>query len=459
VRATLAGPRGVALIALAALAVRAPLWWWTFPTEPMSDELRYHLIARHLALGLPVADLGEWPPGAIVAFAGLQRVLGATPQAGRLASVAGGIATCCLAYLLARRVAGPRAAAVAGLAAALYPTLALHDVSLWSESTYLPLALGGMVLVSAAGGAPAATRVATGAVLLALATLTREVGVFLAAAVALWLLAEPGDGRRRAAARAALFVAVYALVLLPWTTFVNRGHDVFYLVSRHTYRNLYIGNVPETRQKEPRGFLGREQGHFAAHDAYRALGPTERERAPIARQQVAAAIRARLPAWPLEKALTELPRLFTPGSVPVGRLRALPDDKGTAGEWAYRFRDPEPARWFRNGLAAVAVGAWVVVAVAGALRLGPLLGSPPGRLLAVSCVAHAVPPLLTFAVSRFRLPIEIVLLVAAATWCAGPRQVWAEAGPRRRIAGLAACGLLVVLLLARWSDVAVPKWV
>ena len=137
------GFRGrLAIVALAALAIRtaATIYHRDYPV--IGDALTFHLEGGHLAHGegfrrvfedVPTA---EHPPLFICLLA-LFTLLGADGfLAQKLLLGLVGTVTVVLVGLLARRVAGDRAGLVAAALAAVYPLLWLADGSLMSESLY-----------------------------------------------------------------------------------------------------------------------------------------------------------------------------------------------------------------------------------------------------------------------------------------------------------------------------------
>jgi 4-amino-4-deoxy-L-arabinose transferase-like glycosyltransferase len=133
----------VALVALAALAIRLAWVWYMRHYTVEGDALVFNLDARHLADGLgfrrafePTVPTAEHPPLFILVLAGLD-VLGATGfNAHRCAMAVVGAGTVVAIGVLARAVLGDRLALIAAGLAAVYPMLWTVDASLMSETPY-----------------------------------------------------------------------------------------------------------------------------------------------------------------------------------------------------------------------------------------------------------------------------------------------------------------------------------
>jgi hypothetical protein len=93
----------------------------------------------------------------------------------------------------------------------------------------------------------------------------------------------------------------------------------------------------------------------------------------------------------------------------------------------------------------------IVVAYAGALLTGALGWVLARRrdlsaLFGLFLVAQVLPSVVTFSMSRFRLPVMLFFILGAGVWVAEGRTDWASASWGRRVLALAAfAGLLVCL--------------
>jgi 4-amino-4-deoxy-L-arabinose transferase-like glycosyltransferase len=213
----------LAIVALAALAIRtaATLYHHDYPV--IGDALTFHLEGGHLAHGEGFRRIFEDVPTAehpplfivLVAFFDLFGADGFLSQKLLLGLV--GTATVVLIGLLGRRVAGDRAGLIAATVAAVYPLLWLVDGSLMSESLYGVFVVAVLLAAYAYYDARTWRRAAVLGALIGLAALTRGEALLLVPLLAIALLARgPLPGRARIEHIGAL-VAAFAVVLAPWT--------------------------------------------------------------------------------------------------------------------------------------------------------------------------------------------------------------------------------------------------
>lgn len=166
------------------------------------------------------ADSASHPP-AYSTFLGLLSAVGldsATTQ--RLASGLLGVATVVVIGLLARRLAGPRAGLLAAGFAAVYPMLWINDGMLQAESLYALLIALMLLLAHRFWDDPTPGRIAALSAVTGVAALTRTEGIFffvvLVALLVVRLPARPWSERLRLLGVA---VGVSVLVLGPWVGF------------------------------------------------------------------------------------------------------------------------------------------------------------------------------------------------------------------------------------------------
>ncbi|MEW6752954.1 MAG: tetratricopeptide repeat protein [Candidatus Latescibacterota bacterium] len=242
------------LVAAAALAVRLACLLESrsspFFDAPVVDAKTFYDHARRIAggdwLGGPEPF---WQPPLYTYFLALHYLL--FPEAFfvavRLTQVLLGTASCLLTYILARRVAGPTTALMAGGLAALYGPLIYYDVELLAVPVEVFLDLVLLWAVCRAMERPAPGRWAEVGAVAGLAALTRPNVLLFAAALAVWLGWRGRAGRGVAPGGARLhlgLVAALALVaaVLP-VTLRNQvvGGDLV-LISHNGGVNFYIGN-------------------------------------------------------------------------------------------------------------------------------------------------------------------------------------------------------------------------
>jgi 4-amino-4-deoxy-L-arabinose transferase-like glycosyltransferase len=213
----------LAIVALAALAIRtaATLHHRHYPV--IGDALTFHLEGGHLAHGEGFRRIFEDVPTAehpplFICLLALFTLLGADGfLAQKLLLGIVGTVTVVLVGLLARRVAGDRAGLIAAAVAAVYPLLWLADGSLMSESLYGPLVVAALLAAYAYLDARTMRRAALLGALIGLAALTRGEALLLVPLLGLALVARGALPWRARLEHLALLVAAFALVLAPWS--------------------------------------------------------------------------------------------------------------------------------------------------------------------------------------------------------------------------------------------------
>ncbi len=214
----------IAVLAIALLARAAATGLRGFSRPPAADEKGYAGYAGSLAAGrgfrldldlkrggetVAISRLASRPPLYPAALAGWSLLAGGSPAAGRALSVLLGTAGVLALFLLARAAAGERAALLAALLYALYPSAVYASGEMLSEpAAILLLLLHAAALVRGRG--------LLAGLALGLAILARPAGAVLLPVA--WLAVAVGPafaGRRRLLSAAAVTVAALAVVL-PW---------------------------------------------------------------------------------------------------------------------------------------------------------------------------------------------------------------------------------------------------
>ena len=242
--------------------------YWT--GKPLTqDEREYLSLAESLASGRGFSYTEPYDSGTgqrfarapgYPAFLSLLRAnndSGAAPAGVKFVQPFLGAIVILMIALLARNAAGPRAGVAAAILAAVYPPLVWLSGYVLSESLYMPLALGSVLLLDAstrrmdaadgsrAGGALA---IAAGAVA-GLAILVRGAMLLFLPLAALWLM------KRKQLTLALALVVTALTVVAPWT-----------LRNLHTYRRLVLvaadGGVTFWTGNHP---LARGEGDLAAN--------------------------------------------------------------------------------------------------------------------------------------------------------------------------------------------------
>ncbi len=393
------------------------------------DAATYHRIA---VTGDPAEPFWQpplypWFLRGLYALAG-----GPSPFLARVVQALLGALTAVFTALLARRCTGPRAAAAAGVAAALYAPLATLDAELLPASlaTFLVSAFVLVLLLSGGRGSRRWWRrlrlPAAGVLLGAAGILLPPLG--LAAALALAWLA------RREGWRPALLVGLIALLPVAGVTLRNRAWERSIVpVSWNGGTNLWIGNNPDypatvgirpgvrwtrlmeaprcesgaaTRAAESAWFAARARGYalgdpldFAGNVLWKTAAAVTAQEIGRNRDEYDArdeSLVARLLFWPWGFPFVVLFPLAAAGTAVLARSRALRGDPllpflvviGVLAVSVVFF----PAARYR----APAIPLLIVLAAAGLprVRSHAVAAAVAGAAaLAVSLVPHGIPPI------------------------------------------------------------------
>ena len=252
--------RVAAVIGALAAALRL-VWVVLMSREPkgLTDLTLYPLFAEGIAQGRGYLSLGQhptayYPPGYPFFLGAIQwlsdRVgLGSdlVLVAGLVQAVLGGLAVGAV-VIAAERIGGRRVAIVAGVTMALWPNLIIHSSLMLSETLFIAVfsvTLAALVC-SLDGNRWWSTPLLIAAVGLGLCTLIRPQSTLLAlpAIAVAWALA--AMGWRRWCARMAVLTVGVVVVVAPWTIRNAVVMDGFVLVSTNTGDNLCMGFNPDT---------------------------------------------------------------------------------------------------------------------------------------------------------------------------------------------------------------------
>ncbi len=416
-----------------ALGVRLLALWVSLETPLAGDEPEYFARAARWGLGPPLSEQTARAPGAIFLYASFFQLFGVSVVTAKLANVLVSALTVWPAYWIGRAAGGAAVGALAALGVALYPNYIAFSHFLWPEPLYIFLLASGIALLLVDGGRPSWARILGAGGLLGLSALCKESGVLFLPVAAAWLAWRGWASEPRAALRRGACLLIVSLaVIAPRVAQVNRPGEAFALITRTGAMNLFVGNHPISH------------GHGMRE--YQDLAPTALASERLARARALAEIERRLPLWPLEKIGLEGPRFFTPTSFAIRRLLA-PVDR--PGGWRYRLSLPGgESAGLRAFLVAGVVSSYLAVLLAG--TAGWILTSRRelAMLALLFILAQIVPSLLTFSMSRFRLPSMLFFLIGSALWAVRGREDWAGASPLRRTAAVAGVlGLLAIVAL------------
>jgi 4-amino-4-deoxy-L-arabinose transferase-like glycosyltransferase len=445
--------RPLGAIVVSALLLRLFVLFAVQPTPLAGDENDYFLRAAKLVEAGRILDPGERAPLTEIFYAGLFRVFEADPNVARAGNAVLSALTLVPVFILGRCFgAGHGSGVVAAALAALYPNFIAFSHYLWSETLYLFLVTWALALLALHADRASLTCCLLAGGVLGLAALTREVGVLFPFLAAAWLYCLSHTPRHTAATYAASLLAAAILVVFPWTLYLNQSGDDFALVTRTTNLNLYLGNP------SPVALAGRAE-EVEPQENYWRLGHNRVTREREAGRLAMKAIAERLPWWPLEKIVEQLPRFFTPTSFVIRRLLVPPAATGPDRDWSYRVRETLPdSRSLRWLGVAIVVASYIGIALAG--TVGLVLGERRrlALLFALFIAAQLLPTVLTFAASRFRLATELVFVVAAASLRRWEGNPFATADTARRWGALGAAAALLLVILSRFGDALRSDW-
>jgi hypothetical protein len=396
--------RALLLCALLGLALRLAFGLIYWVDQPLTrDEREYLSLARSLAAGRgfvydadvadgPVDPFGRAPgyPAWLAVAGGGHEAAEAVPALVKITQSAVGALGVVLVGLLGWRLAGPRAAKLAALLAAVYPPLVWIAAYAFSEALFWPLGLAVALLLDWALRSARTTTagLACGAAAGAAVLVRPQMLLFLALAGA-WLL-----WRRRPGLVAAL-AAGSLLVVGPWTARNYTHHGRFVLVASEGGVTFWTGNHPlAIGEGDLAANPALKRAQLSLRDRYPDL--TEEEMEPIYYREALAWIRSSPVDW---LALEARKLLYL--IVPIGPSYTV---HSRLYLWA----------------SVLSYGLLLPCAVAGFVRLGRRRGRTPGVwLLAWSAVAVS---LLFFPQERFRIPVIDPALILCAGALAAPRR-------------------------------------
>ncbi len=197
-------------------------------------------------------------PPLFTMFLGLLARIGITSGTGmRVATALLGVVGVVLLVTLTRKLAGPRAALIAGVIAAVYPMLWINDGMLLSETLYVPMILLALHAAYRFWERPGYGSAAVFGVAMALAALTRGEALILLGIMLLPLLWGLRDqGWARLIKLAATTWIVGGLVIAPWLAFnLTRFADPV-LMTSSTGAVLSSANCDITYYGESIGYYG-----------------------------------------------------------------------------------------------------------------------------------------------------------------------------------------------------------
>lgn len=286
------------ILRLAFLSIKPLAWSHQLQA---GDEPLYHGIAVSLAHGLGYSLDGQptarYGPGYPFFLSAVYRLAGIKPPAARIANALSGSLLCVLLAIFAASLWGARVGVISGILAASYYPFVQLPLYLMTENLYLPLFVTAALLTwKAVEAQPNSLRVAAFAGLSwAIASLTRAIALPLAILCSLWFLV------RRRMKEAIAFLALFVLVLLPWTARNYRVFHGFVPVELSAGHNLYLAFGPPGNEPKVLGHWN-WGSDVRRPNPPEGLSPMERDR--WLKAQALAYIRAN----PMEAVVKRIPR-------------------------------------------------------------------------------------------------------------------------------------------------------
>ena len=431
-------PRALWVLIGVALALRAAAWLATGSLRCLLDECFYTRLATSLAGGEGFQPHAGhfWPPGHI-AFLAAHIKLGVGTYGAKATQVLLSTLLVPLTYATGRSAAaawGADASRRTGLLAAgliaFNPTLIAYSHYLWSETLFLPLFLGAVLLALDAGRTGEPRRAAAAGVLFGLACLVKVLPLYFVPVIAVWIGWHTPWERRGGRAALALVFAT-ALVVAPWSIRNTLTHGRFVLIETTTGKNLVRGNNTVGPANWDWGAVRQPRGVLRAAGC-RETGDPVALNACLTTRGVEAILGH--PWRFVRQSGTKLADLVNPTSFLVRHIR-----RDVYGAWP--------------PLAADSVVVLVAIFNVFLMGLGSIgwINGPPSTLRGLvilftlyTLAVHVV----MFAMSRFRLPLEPFLAVGAALALVGAGTIVARLR-RRGPAWVTAA--VVVLLAIGWS--------
>jgi 4-amino-4-deoxy-L-arabinose transferase-like glycosyltransferase len=343
---------------------------------------------------------------------------------------------------LAHAFYGRKAGLAAGVIAAVYPTWIAYSHYLWSETLFTALVTGGFVAAvygKRRGGPESWILAATAGALFGAAALTRELGLVISAACALWwVVSAAGKSRQRAIPHALVVVALSVVVILPWTIRNYQIFDRFVPVSTVGWMAIREGNTLGDDWLRPdigelRVF---RQRYFAI--------PGEMNRMEFAQKEAVDLIRSEQPVWLPKKVIRNLALLFSPDSFLLKKI-----SRGSYSDLSLgttRF------------LLIIAVTSYLVVIALG--FMGQLLSKRRDAVLLTWMIFAAVIAVHVVANSgsRYRFPLMPLLMISAAALLSNNCMCFNKISSDRRLAAAIGLGIFIWLSCAYFFPDAISLW-
>ncbi len=228
---------------LVGAALRIALWGQLPRAGLISDEAEYLAAADWLALGRGFAwhlsYLWTRAPLYPLFLAAHLAIFGRAPEAIFFSQTALSLVNVALIYAISRRLGcGQRSAGGAALLGAIALPLAVYPQLLLSETLFISLLLGAMLLLAEP---QRRWRLAGAGILLGLATLTRGLLLGFLPLIALWLGWQSGGGWRQRVTTALIPLLAAGMLIGPWSFYASRTYGGLIIIDTTGAYNLALG--------------------------------------------------------------------------------------------------------------------------------------------------------------------------------------------------------------------------
>ena len=423
------------LLILAALAIRLAGVAAAWDIGCIGDECYYSNLAHHLADGEGFRPHSRhyWPPGYIAFLAGHLK-LGLGLSGARVTQAFLSTLLVPMVFLLGRQAArdagrtdGARVGMAAAFLVAFHPTLVAYAHYLWSETLFLPLFTGGLLLIHTARARTSGRLALAAGLAMGASCLVKVLPLYLVPLLAAWVIA--GTPTRRGVRVAALLMAGTMAIILPWTARNYMVYGRLVLIETTTGKNLVRGNNPVTSSnwdwgtgRSTRGVVLRAECRDVSLVDYNAC---------LTRYGVGQIIQH--PVRFVTRAGTKVADLVNPTSFLVRHIR-----RGLYGDWPPPLADGvvTALALFNMALMAMAVWGWT--------RHGGAWWQLTIIMVLYILAVHVV----TFGMSRFRLPLMPIIVVGAVMAVIPWRAAVPQASRRRQMTWAA---VILAILLLCWG--------
>jgi hypothetical protein len=274
-------PLALSAVVAFGLMVRVVTWLRVAPPKTDAGDPRwYHVTANLLAAGRGFLEPLRWLdaqarlPSALhgplypMVLSVSSRLGGTTYVDHKFVSILIGTATVLVTALVAGRLAGRRAALIAGTLAALYPNLWLIDSLMFPEGLFALLTTLCILVSYMWRDRPRWALAALLGALIGLAGLTRGEGLLLGPLLAVpWILGHRGLAMRVRWRQLLVSGCACLIVVLPWTVRNATSFEAFVPISSNSNELVMYANCPDTYSGWMLGYWSYDcqQRYRAAH--------------------------------------------------------------------------------------------------------------------------------------------------------------------------------------------------